>query len=481
MSVDCGPAVPKGGLILSYDISNTEKSWQGALTTNLIDVSEDLLNANWTKEAWAGTITANYGLAPNGTNTSTRIQYTAGYFYRLTTTTPAITALTAGTTVTFSCWVKGVPQPGRGIGLWSYAVGGIVTASTQSINSSSWTRVSLTYTIAAGATSFAIMLSGAPGNIFQGDIEVWRPQLEVQSFATPFVNGTRTSTQVVVDQTGNNTLTATGLVYEKIPLTPSYSGPEKDFLTADLAQYGITVDEVAEQIWSNDGNAKVLTITKRITFFTGAIYYQAYAATVTLAANGTKWQPGSWVGAVRGLTLTKLESTSTDAFTFNGSSSNFLLNDINLGNGNLPWTVSAWIKTTTAVNGTGFGAVISNWNSGPVYSSMGVNAGKIVYWTYQNAAWTQKLGVGKTVNDNSWHLLTWVNYNNFTMDMYVDGVLDSNVPNSTSGNNNPVNSIGRSWAGFFAGNIAAVSIYNRSLSATEVAQNFNATRNRYGI
>ena len=41
-------------------------------------------------------------------------------------------------------------------------------------------------------------------------------------------------------------------------------------------------------------------------------------------------------------------------------------------------------------------------------------------------------------------------------------------------------------AGYFKeshlnGNIASTQIYNRALSATEVLQNFNATRGRYGI
>jgi cytochrome c oxidase assembly protein Cox11 len=34
---------------------------------------------------------------------------------------------------------------------------------------------------------------------------------------------------------------------------------------------------------------------------------------------------------------------------------------------------------------------------------------------------------------------------------------------------------------FFGGNISQVSIYNRALTATEVSQNFNALRGRYGI
>jgi hypothetical protein len=33
----------------------------------------------------------------------------------------------------------------------------------------------------------------------------------------------------------------------------------------------------------------------------------------------------------------------------------------------------------------------------------------------------------------------------------------------------------------FTGNIASVQIYNRALSATEVLQNYNATKSRFGL
>jgi hypothetical protein len=179
------------------------------------------------------------------------------------------------------------------------------------------------------------------------------------------------------------------------------------------------------------------------------------------------------------ITATSLTYASDGTFSFNGS--NFItIPNTTLGNGTTPWTVSAWVKTTTTTNDLGNGSVMSNSSGGPVYSMMGVNSGRIVYWTYQSSAWAQKLGI-RTVNDNNWHMLTWINYDNNTMDMYVDGTLDANVANSTSGNNNPVDRIGGSWSAQFVGSIASVSRYTRALTATEVRQNFNAVRTRYGI
>lgn len=186
-------------------------------------------------------------------------------------------------------------------------------------------------------------------------------------------------------------------------------------------------------------------------------------------------------GSTNTIAAASLSYAPDGTFSFNGSGDHMIIPDVNLGNGNVAWTISAWVRTTTTASTLGTGPVVSNWNSGPVYSAMCVNSGKIAYWTYQNATWTQKLGVGKTVNDNVWHYLTWVNYTNYTMDMYVDGVLDSNVANSTSGNNNPINSIGRSWAGYFVGSIASVRRYSKALTAIEVLQNFNALRGRFGV
>ena len=81
-----------------------------------------------------------------------------------------------------------------------------------------------------------------------------------------------------------------------------------------------------------------------------------------------------------------------------------------------------------------------------------------------------------TVNNGEWHQLTWVNNYDATMDMYVDGVLDTSIADSaTISTTNPLNVIGGSWAGFFEGNIANLQIYKgKALTAGEVSQNYAA-------
>jgi hypothetical protein len=70
------------------------------------------------------------------------------------------------------------------------------------------------------------------------------------------------------------------------------------------------------------------------------------------------------------------------------------------------------------------------------------------------------------------------------MSLYYNAVFNSTtalaVPRGESAN--PIK-IGtrEDGATYMNGNIAQVQIYNRALSATEIRQNFNATRKRYGI
>jgi uncharacterized delta-60 repeat protein len=84
-------------------------------------------------------------------------------------------------------------------------------------------------------------------------------------------------------------------------------------------------------------------------------------------------------------------------WNFDGSNDRILLSSsINMGNGSTPWTISAWVRTTTTVTGLGQGTIISNQSGGPVYSQLCINGGKITYWSYKTS-WVQYLG-NTTIN-----------------------------------------------------------------------------------
>jgi len=216
MSLAHNPSIVTNGLVMYYDMNNSMKSWKGAPTTNVLVDTDNLATSNWSFTLfgnWPATgATANAAIAPDGTQTATRLS-ASGYsrFQRY--------AVSANQTYTFSMWVKNVNMTGpigiqlatglNGslVGYGSYYTGVSLTAD--------WARYSYTITIpSSGVNQLEVGLNVNPNysnaNVF---CDVWRPQLELQSFATPFVNGTRSSTQAIVDLTNQSTLTSASLTY----------------------------------------------------------------------------------------------------------------------------------------------------------------------------------------------------------------------------------------------------------------------------
>ena len=88
-------------------------------------------------------------------------------------------------------------------------------------------------------------------------------------------------------------------------------------------------------------------------------------------------------------------------------------------------------------------------------------------------------------NTSTWHQAVLVYSSTEGTSVYIDGAL--------SGSTSPVNTatiiasapatmyIGRVETTYHSGNISVVRIYNKVLSASEIQQNFNANRSRYGL
>ena len=178
-------------------------------------------------------------------------------------------------------------------------------------------------------------------------------------------------------------------------------------------------------------------------------------------------------------------------FNFDGTDDQLLIEQtsaqstgIRLGPGTTPWMVNAWIKTTTGgSNSIGSAPILTNRSGGPVYCNMGIGAGGVMKYNRYNLGWLAETG-SIAVNNNQWHMLSWVNLNNNTLNMYVDGIFDKNVPSTIENAFNPVDIIGASWAGeSFNGSIAFLSIsISSSLYTTQnVQQTFNAQKGRFGL
>jgi hypothetical protein len=87
---------------------------------------------------------------------------------------------------------------------------------------------------------------------------------------------------------------------------------------------------------------------------------------------------------------------------------------------------------------------------------------------------------GIALSAGIWYMITGVQ--GITLDIYVNGQLSNSLNSDISITTNNV------WIGAWQsgtrplnGNVAAIQIYNRALTASEIQQNFNAVRGRYGI
>ena len=186
-------------------------------------------------------------------------------------------------------------------------------------------------------------------------------------------------------------------------------------------------------------------------------------------------------------------TSNLGSFVFDGTNDQLLLENtpaqstgIQLGSGNAPWMVNVWLKTSAAGGGThGTFSVLTNRSGGPVYGGMGIGPAGVLKYSHYSGSWLTESG-SRSINNNQWRMATWVNKDNNTLDMYVDGTFDRTVPSSIvgGGNINPVDVIAGSYGGsYLNASIASVAIYKRSslFTATEVLQNYNATKGRFGL
>lgn len=151
----------------------------------------------------------------------------------------------------------------------------------------------------------------------------------------------------------------------------------------------------------------------------------------------------------------------------------------------LSGTISVWHRLS-AVNVTTYASLIGKHDAAG--SNNGYNI--IIYSNGSIAAQIKGIGTTDVAGSpaqtlNVWHnaVLTYSSGTSHTL--YVDNILYSSGPCVTISaiSTQPlrmVDSVDTFW-GIMAGNIANVQIYNRVLSAQEVAQNYNALKSRFGL
>jgi hypothetical protein len=233
-------------LVFAYDTGDTRNSYKGEPTTNLYT---GLMN-----------LPASWSIGPNTSYVGTTegpLPGTVGYKYQVLGLGSFYVnyykgGLTAGATYTISVYVKmvvGTSTQNNGV-LYSVDFNAGIPPSTNI--TSEWKRIHYTFTLGANSTYANIVLFGydnAVGNV----LAYSSPQLELKSHPTQFTTGTRSSTQGLLDLTGNRTIELANVSFN-INAEPEFDGSD-DLITfgsaADIREKSYTIEAVFNRYSAN--------------------------------------------------------------------------------------------------------------------------------------------------------------------------------------------------------------------------------------
>jgi hypothetical protein len=394
MSVHSGPDIQTTGLIFSYDMLNTVRSNIGEPTTNLISNPVPTSTTGYSAAGGTGTLTF------DATSNSIRWYRTGYEVWGAYLNTPTAFNGTLSTSAQYSMSFEWKSEGQVNSSALSYQLvqgNGVSPASASySLNSNSvdigngWKKFKATFTplnTGVGDAYNRVLVAVVNPSTSILDFYIRKVQFEQKSYATTFVNGTRSDTQAILDLTNNTTVIATSLTY-----------------------------------------------------------------------------------------------ASDSTFSFNGTSNYISMAQPAIGLTPNNWTITGWIRPTSATE-----SVFLTPQSAGIDHMLrydGVNKRLGVQVT-ESADINNR---GYYTASNSVLLNTWTHFsvsiNNLTIKTYINSVESLNQTESIAiANWDGVWTVGQRGNSTFwyAGQISTLQVYNRALTATEVRQNFNATRSRYGV
>lgn len=408
MAVFAGSNIVNDGLVFHFDLENGVKSWKGKPTTNLATNTPSM-------NGWAG----QYTLIDSNTKT---------FLIQTTQDNSATTSAWRtwywdvssyiGQTITISGYVKFVSETdatfqhitiGQGnTGSFPYHIAGSLPADKVQVSVKPIEKIKMTWTgtiNSTGIVGFTQWINNVIANGGNAVLEISNVQIEVNSFPTPFVNGTRNSANAILDLAGNETFTISDLTY--------YENNTFDF----------------------DGVNDVITVTNSGNY------------------------PATWDD---------------------------------------PFTLETWIKIPTGATWHHVDGLTTS-NAGTVIIGRGAYHGSHGLLRYSN-------GASKSLrffmrSDNTYNYVTFLTpeydtwyhttgtFDGTNLKLYINGNLvqttemikGSDVPDIGNWRIGGDIAFGGNTGLYGEGEIPIARFYNKALTDTEVKQNFESTRSRYGI
>jgi len=189
------------------------------------------------------------------------------------------------------------------------------------------------------------------------------------------------------------------------------------------------------------------------------------------------------------VTIPQYSTESLGVLNFNGTGSviSLLLNPSASGFWPInQFSLEAWFKTPSTGSGQSGGGGIFGFTYG-IRCFLPPTTGNVRFTVNSTTSSAVTItDTSKNYFDNQWHHVIAVN-NGVSSSLYVDGILKTAATAPWTGTSPwPTNglNIGRDnndAVYYFSGSIGPVRVYNTALTATEVQQNYNAMRGRFGI
>lgn len=222
---------------------------------------------------------------------------------------------------------------------------------------------------------------------------------------------------------------------------------------------------------------------------TGLQLYLDAGNTTSYNGSGTTWYDLS--GNSRNATLVNTPTydgaTNGGLFSFDDASFEYATAP-NIGDLST-FTVETWCRVHKSLTGKVTSVVTNQYDlSTKLNYSIGTNRAPTSYnmsFGYFNGAWRNVDGFA--VSLNTWYHLVGT-YDGTTLKFYKNNALDTQLNYSGTPASGGGIRIARRWddidnnsINFFDGDISIVRIYNTPLNTTQIAQNYNAEKSRYGL
>ena len=218
-----------------------------------------------------------------------------------------------------------------------------------------------------------------------------------------------------------------------------------------------------------------LIVTDGLVFYIDSANSKCYSGTGN-TANGLVGGIGATL--VNGVGFT---SSNNGSFILDGTDDYIAASGTNFPLSNSPRTLNIWYYTKTSTWQANTNNLFWYGTAGSGRQSFGVDFN--TYPEMEFYSWADDLNWNTTRPQEGWKNLQITYDGNLSLNVYESGILVATKTfgaqlNTVLSTNVQIGAI-TYLPGYFDSNISQVSMYNRALSATEILQNYNATKGRY--